>query len=296
MLSHKQKGKIDYRGVDIYDPKRGWRLIKNLRNRLCKGARVNSNSDGVRGEREFSSDKEAVLFFGDSFCFGEGVGDHESIPAFFERHFDGIQSINLGVHGYGIDQQYLYLKEVADRYKSRIVCFIINFDDFNRNFVKFRDYAKPKFTLRKGAIVLTNYPVPEPKYYLRTSKRMFYFPILLDFARQLLIYYGVIERKKREKICLYILEQIQRIVDKLNSKLIFLYVPNYLNKLLKNYVDDFFIDFFRKRNIAYLNIGDAFTKCQLKNMPDSSTSHFYARSNKLVADKLAELVRKQRLL
>lgn len=296
LISHKDEKEIEYKNIDIYHPERGWALIPGLKNRLYKNSTVNSNSSGARGGKEFFSGMKNALFMGDSFCFGEGVNDNETIPYFFEEAVKSIQSINLGVHGYGIDQQYLYLKEAGQKYKPNLICFIICYEDFNRNFADFRDYAKPKFVLKGNSIILTNYPVPEPEYYLKSLKEPSSFPILLDFFMQILTYYGIIGRRKRERICAYILDEIRQIANELNSNLVFLYIPNYLNKLLGNYIDTFFISFFRKRNITYLNLGDIFTNQELEDMTDRPSGHFGAKSNKLIADKLAELVKKHGLV
>jgi hypothetical protein len=46
-----------------------------------------------------------VVFFGDSFTFGEGVSDHDTMPYFFAKEGDGKFNVyNLGFHGYGPHQ------------------------------------------------------------------------------------------------------------------------------------------------------------------------------------------------
>lgn len=46
-----------------------------------------------------------VVFFGGSYTFGEGVGDHETMPYFFAKGGDGKFNVyNLGFHGYGPHQ------------------------------------------------------------------------------------------------------------------------------------------------------------------------------------------------
>ncbi len=46
-----------------------------------------------------------VVFFGGSYTFGEGVGDHETMPYFFAKEGDGKFNVyNLGFHGYGPHQ------------------------------------------------------------------------------------------------------------------------------------------------------------------------------------------------
>lgn len=46
-----------------------------------------------------------VVFLGDSFTFGEGVSDHETMPYFFAKEGNGKFNVyNLGFHGYGPHQ------------------------------------------------------------------------------------------------------------------------------------------------------------------------------------------------
>jgi hypothetical protein len=47
-----------------------------------------------------SKSDKAVFFFGDSFTFGEGVNDEDTLPQQFQNA-SGLRSINFGVHGYG---------------------------------------------------------------------------------------------------------------------------------------------------------------------------------------------------
>lgn len=294
--SHRDGEDIMYKYIDVYNPERGWALIANLNKRAFRGAYVSSNSDGERGERESPCTKDCVLFLGDSFCFGECVNDNQTIPYLFEKKAGSVPSVNLGVHGYGIDQQYLYLKEVISKYNPKLICFIICYEDFGRNFLDFRDYAKPKYVLRHNNIELSNYPVSEPACYMKKPISDFFLPPSLDFIRQVVIYYGLIERKKREKMCSYIIRLIVDTAKSANAPLMFLYVPNYLSRFLRNYTDSFFVGYFKKNNIPCLNLGDVFTNNELRRMADGKTGHFTPDSNDLIAEKLADYVKEQGLI
>lgn len=62
------------------------------------------DSDGLRitPRPDPDSPEACVLFFGDSFILGEGVQDHESIPARVEELSGGrVTAFNFGFHGYG---------------------------------------------------------------------------------------------------------------------------------------------------------------------------------------------------
>jgi hypothetical protein len=58
----------------------------------------------------------AVVFFGDSFTFGDGVNDADTLPQRFANLFDGQRRVlNLGVSGYGPQQ---FLREVETGLKD----------------------------------------------------------------------------------------------------------------------------------------------------------------------------------
>ena len=153
---------------DIHHPTRGWAVKPSVRDLVAfdNGAVVNSNSDGVRGRQEYARPKPPgavrILVLGDSFTFGDEVGDDESYPAVLQTMLPGAEVVNLGVHGYGHDQMLLYLKEVGGRYEPDVVLLGFVYLDMARNLLGFRDFAKPRFTLAGEGLVLHGTPVPTP--------------------------------------------------------------------------------------------------------------------------------------
>jgi hypothetical protein len=289
-------GKVNYKGMDIYNANRGWALAPNLKNKLHYGAYINSNSEGIRGTKNNFSGKK-VLFFGDSFCFGEGVDDNQTIPEFFEKDFKGVSSINLGVHGYGIDQQYMYLKDTISKYKPGLTCFIITDNDFRRNFMDFRDSAKPKFKLKNNNLVVSNIPVVTPEDFLK-KKKVSFFKLPFEAVKHFFIYYGFVGKRKRKKICSLLLSKIKKTTDENNSDLIFIYVNDARRGLWYrlSYIDRFFINSFKRKNIKYLPLEKIFGRKELKNMFDTLSGHLTSEANKLVAQKLSGFVKEQNLL
>ena len=289
-------GKVSYKGMDVYNSQRGWTLAPNLKNKLHYGAYINSNLEGIRGTKNNFSEKK-VLFFGDSFCFGEGVDDNQTIPEFFEKDFKNISSINLGVHGYGIDQQYMYLKDTIKKYNPQLTCFIITDNDFRRNFMDFRDSAKPKFELRKGNLVLPNIPVITPEAFLR-KKKISFFKLPFEMIKHFFIYYGFVGKRKRKKICSLLLDKIKKAVDENGSDLIFIYINDARRGLWYrlSYIDRFFANSFKRKNIKNLQLEKIFGRKKLKDMFDTLSGHFTPEANKLVAQKLSEFVKEQEIL
>jgi len=95
------------------------------------------NSMGYRGpERPLRADPGVVRLaaLGDSFTFGVGVGDEDSLPAALERAvrrqgLPAVEVLNFGIPGYNLDEvidQYVYF---ARRWKPRAaVYFVVNND------------------------------------------------------------------------------------------------------------------------------------------------------------------------
>jgi hypothetical protein len=99
---------------------------------------------------------------GDSFMFGQCLDDAETIPARIEQDLPGSEVINLGVMGYGHGQMLSRLRRDGLVYEPDVVLLGFVSADMSRNRLSFRDYAKPRYRLRGGKLVLTNVPVGEP--------------------------------------------------------------------------------------------------------------------------------------
>jgi hypothetical protein len=149
---------------DAYDPTKGWALRPGRW--AFPGGTVTANSRGIRGEAEHAPGRRPgvrrVVVVGDSFTFGEGVGDDETFPARLQARLGPrVEVINLGIHGYGHDQMLIHLREEGLRYEPDLVILGYYAGDVRRNALAFRDYAKPRFVLQEdGSLVLMGSPVP----------------------------------------------------------------------------------------------------------------------------------------
>lgn len=148
--------------LDEYHPTLGWSPRPN-----AKTEGVSINAAGFRALREYSLDRPPgvtrIVVIGDSFAFGEGVSDDDTLCGHLRRLLPDAEVLNFGVHGYGVDQQYLRLKLVAARFHPNVVLHVLFLPDAERNVLSFRDYAKPRFVLRDGRLDLTGVPVPRPQ-------------------------------------------------------------------------------------------------------------------------------------
>ena len=187
-LRRHQGGEAPYRFTfDQYHRERGWTLAANLHQvEVFDGKRLSSNSRGLRGAREYAVPKPAgvtrIALFGDSFTFGEDVSDEETFAQQMERLLPGVEVLNFGVHGYGHDQMLLYLREALPIYRPDVVLIGYVTDDSLRNLTRFRDFAKPRFRLRDGQLVLEGTPVPTPDELIARERWRSRFGDLVEMA------------------------------------------------------------------------------------------------------------------
>ena len=95
---------------------------------------VNIDENGFRSNgkiNKINNEERIIVFVGDSFVFGDGVNDNETIPSFYQKLKED-KIVNAGVSGYGIDQIYLTAVYLIDylNVSEIFLCFIAN--DINR--------------------------------------------------------------------------------------------------------------------------------------------------------------------
>ncbi len=101
------------------DPELGFKLTPNFKGDMKVAGfktAIDINSYGLRGpELNQTKTKKRILFLGDSFTFGYGINEKDTFPRLLARllneyHPDSYEVINLGVMGYGTDQELAYFK------------------------------------------------------------------------------------------------------------------------------------------------------------------------------------------
>ena len=122
-------------------PELGWRMKPYF-----ERDGVHHNSLGFRGKREYAPNRRGprVLAIGDSFTYGLGVADESTFSAILER-IAGIEVLNAGVNGYGVDQASLMWEIEGRRFHPSSVILGYYVDDFFRNELSLRDGPKPRF-------------------------------------------------------------------------------------------------------------------------------------------------------
>jgi hypothetical protein len=154
----------------VYDEIRGYAATGNVKKRSKKmlGNKVlydvtyTTNQHGLRvsphdlaSSKNYSNkDVKNVVFFGDSFTYGEGVNDNETFPFLFEKLSEGkYKTYNFAFHGYGPHQMLRILEtglldEVMSGNKPSIAIYLALIEHIDRASGKILwDYNVPKYKL-----------------------------------------------------------------------------------------------------------------------------------------------------
>ena len=123
---------------------------------------VTITADGVRANGPGAAPSgRPILAVGDSYTFGDEVGDADTWPARLET-LVGRPVVNGGVFGYGLDQIVMRAERLLERVPADTLVMGLIFDDIIRIEYAYRYAWKPWFEVADGALVLRGVPVPEP--------------------------------------------------------------------------------------------------------------------------------------
>jgi hypothetical protein len=147
----------------MHDQRLGYVPKPGFRGAGAGGWPVTIDADGFRrsgGAGESGADR-AILAVGNSYTFGEEVGDGETWPAQLER-LGGGRVLNGGVSGYGFDQIVLRAEQLADRHDLAMIVVGFIADDVRRiEMSRLWGRDKPWFVLDGDRLQLAGVPVPE---------------------------------------------------------------------------------------------------------------------------------------
>jgi hypothetical protein len=215
---------------DVYHPVRGWTLRPNLDALPVFGDKtLSSTSRGYRGLREVPPTKPEgrlrVAALGDSFTFGEDVGDAETWVHQLAVIDPALETVNLGIHAYGHDQMLLTLREEGPSLRPDVVLLGFVHIDLERNRTAFLDYAKPWFDLEGETLVLRGVPVSTPEA-LRTREpwRSRFLDLLSMLHARIRERAGMEERARRE-LGEALLGAIRDTAREIGARAVFVYLP-----------------------------------------------------------------------
>jgi hypothetical protein len=148
-----------------FDSLLGWRGVPSRRGQFAIGGvtiRVEQNSFGFRDvEHDRATNRrQRLMLLGDSFVWGAGVGQDDTVSAQLRRRLDEFDVYNLGVCGYGTDQSLLNFERWGGVIEPTIVCYFFFANDPTDNQIETNHgHAKPRFTLVEGKLRLENVPL-----------------------------------------------------------------------------------------------------------------------------------------
>jgi lysophospholipase L1-like esterase len=178
-LAFRQSGRLlvernERIAVYRYDAELGWSGIPNsstLYSDSLATFTVQNNGWGFRDREHGPKTKPRIAVLGDSFIWGMHVRTEERFTDQLQSSLPDWEVINLGVSGYGTDQELLvarkYLPRIAPDLVFLMFCVANDFEDNASNAVN-KGYYKPYFIVQNGALELRGIPVPKALgYFIR---------------------------------------------------------------------------------------------------------------------------------
>jgi len=151
-----------------YDSLLGWssepgRIVEQA---YGPGAPIRINSLGFRGEEIDSGAREGrVVCSGDSFTFGQGVGNGQDWCHGLARLNESLEPVNMGQPGYGVDQAYLWYMRDGLPLNPDVHVFAFVEGDFTRMLTAVMyGTGKPILRVSGGQLEVRNVPVPRLRH------------------------------------------------------------------------------------------------------------------------------------
>jgi hypothetical protein len=153
-----------------YDSELGWFPTANSRKSFTGGRTilVRHNARGFRDIEHVVGAKPRIVVLGDSFVWGYDVEQPERFTEKLRSRLPNWSIYNLGVSGYGTDQEYLLLKREYEFYRPDIVFLVFcrdNDEDDNSSNKRYGAFYKPYFTQGTNGLTLRGVPVPRSEKY-----------------------------------------------------------------------------------------------------------------------------------
>jgi lysophospholipase L1-like esterase len=159
-----------------YDAALGWLPVPNSSRRFV-GTRpisVHHNSRGFRDHELGTKQKPRIVVIGDSFVWGYDAEVEERFTDQLQQLMPEWEVVNMGVSGYGTDQELLLARQVLAEYQPDIVFLMFcshNDEEDNSSNRRYGGYYKPYFIKQGSRLQLAGVPVPKSQnfYYSRSA-------------------------------------------------------------------------------------------------------------------------------
>jgi hypothetical protein len=160
-----------------YDEVLGWRPVANSSNRFVgfRAITVVNNRLGFRAPEPATNDHPGLMFLGDSFVWGYDVEAAERFTDKLQARHPEWNVYNLGVSGYGTDQEFLLLEMEFARYRPRVVFVVYSAEtdeeDNSTNF-RYEGYYKPYCLVITNRLQIQGLPVPRAERVFLVEHRL----------------------------------------------------------------------------------------------------------------------------
>jgi hypothetical protein len=157
-----------------YDSTLGWFPTENKQGRYTDTRTISyrDNPDGFRDSPHGRKTRPRVAFLGDSFVWGYDVEQDERFTERLRQAWPEREVLNLGVSGYGTDQEYLLLRRFYERHRPDLVVLVVfpdNDREDNSTNLRYEGYYKPYFVTTEGRLEERGIPVPRSANYYRVQ-------------------------------------------------------------------------------------------------------------------------------
>ena len=147
------------RGHTEYDPQLGWINLPgvSIDDMYGPGKHLAINGQGFRNQENFEPEVPSgalrVICSGDSFTLGHGVANEDTWCAQLAALSPGVQSVNMGQAGYGVDQAYLWYLRDGLKLEHHVHVLAFIYDDSRRvGQNHFFGYGKPLLVAEDGRL------------------------------------------------------------------------------------------------------------------------------------------------
>lgn len=154
-----------------YDSLLGWKNIPDtdLEDFYGPDLDLTINAQGFRGRQDVSPSvpvgMNRLFCVGDSFTLGFGVGDNDTWCARMSALTPGLETVNMGQGGYGLDQAFLWYLRDAAGFEHQFVIFAFVARDFERlRYDELGGYGKPRLGSLGDSLVVHGVPVSKTSH------------------------------------------------------------------------------------------------------------------------------------
>jgi hypothetical protein len=214
-----------------YDSELGWFPVENgvTEFNASRLIHVRNNGDGFRDRPHGPKTKKRLAVVGDSSVWGYDVEANERFTEKLQSRLPDWEVLNLGVSGYGTDQELLILRKWFDRYQPDLVLLVFSDNDMveDRLNIIHGGYYKPYFESVGQTLVLRGIPVPKCLRYYRLEHPLLFKSALAQALLGRYLAWRVPEHFCVQNLAWPLLESMKHYVESKGAKFVVGFVSDY---------------------------------------------------------------------